>query len=171
MNEFGTPRLEAYVPRGAKKTGREEVEEVLRDLPMDTDTRAELDVVRKAMESITDPTSPELRALQVRRAALLEFERGRELPRMKPEQELMMHRIFQSLSVSIQFLAPRFRKNLQTRPMCTIQTIMTGRRFLSFDRVQMIKTYRVGTTIRLRQQNKPEERPRSRSFGFTIMPF
>lgn len=102
MNEFGTPRFEAFVPKEDRKSGREAVEAVLRDLPPNTDVRSELDAVRQAMENTADHSSKEFYALQVRRTALLEFERGRELPRQKPVTSVSDAQDLPELSASLE---------------------------------------------------------------------
>ncbi len=116
MNEFGTPRRSEDILHAEQKTGREAVEDVLRAFPPDMDVQSELKRVRFAIENMTDKTGPEFHALQVRRAALLEFERGLELPRHKMPSKLEDAPEVSALSEEFEEKYPLFGAKLVKKP-------------------------------------------------------
>ncbi len=78
MNEFGTPRLEAFVPKEQRKTGRQEVQAAVEAMRLSAEVRPEditrqLREIRTALSELKNLSSGEIHALEVSRAALLEY--------------------------------------------------------------------------------------------------
>jgi hypothetical protein len=70
-------------------------------------------VIRRAMEQDTEHSSERFHALQVRRTALLEFERGRELPRHKPTASVADAPNIPTLSPELERRYPVFGQAVQ----------------------------------------------------------
>lgn len=83
MNKFGIERPERRRDGEERKTNREDIEDQLRGMNESTDVRGELREIRSRLANTKDLSREEVYRLQIRQAALLEYERAFELPRHK----------------------------------------------------------------------------------------
>lgn len=81
MNKFGNERPERRKDGEERKTNREDVEDQLRGMNESTDVRGELHEIRVRLANMNDLSREEIYRLQIRQAALLDYERAFELPR------------------------------------------------------------------------------------------